>query len=208
MNLSKNRKIAAGLATVATAATLTVGGVFAAFTDTSVTAPQTITAGNVTIALADGADSTPPVKFTQDISALAPGDNVYRALTIKNVGNLNMATLGMTAASTPSNALVTTAPASGLGVSIDSCSQPWTVGSPTAAPTCGGTTTTVKAATSLSGLTTNTPITGSVLTAGGAAHLMFRYNLASAATDAFENLSTNVTYTFSGTQRAGTTNTQ
>lgn len=208
MSMNKTRKIAAGLAAVAAAGSLMVGGVFAAFTDTAVTAPQTIGAGTVSLALADSSNATPPVKFTQTISAIAPGDIAYRALTVTNNGTLNMASVGMTSSATPSNLLTTTTPASGLGVTIDMCSQAWTIGSPTAAPTCGGTTTPVKTITDIAGLAASTNISGSVLTAGGSAYLMFKYEMNASAGDALEGLSTDVTYTFNATQRTAVTSTQ
>ena len=208
MSLSKNRKIASGVAALAVAGPLLVGGVYAAFTDTKPTTTQTINTGTVVLSLADGADATPPAKFTQTISKMAGGDVVYRALTVKNLGNLDLGSLSMTAAAAPANALTSTAPSAGLGVTVRACPVAWTIVDATTAPTCASGETVVKTATNLDGYAAPTAVTGPVLTAGGNAHLMFEYAMDYSVANTLQDLSTDVTYTFTGTQRAGVVSTQ
>lgn len=176
-------------------------GAFATFTSSASGGPQTISTGTVTIAL--GATGGSTNRLTVNASGVAPGDTISRSVDLTNSGSLNLAsaTLGMTA--TTSSALDTDA-TNGLQVTVKSCSVAWTESGPPYTYTCSGTTTTLVSTGAVSALKTTpaslTPL--NALTAGGTDHLEVILTLPSAAPNSFQNLSSTVTYDFTGTQRA------
>jgi spore coat-associated protein N len=187
---------------------LTGAGVFAALTATA-TGTSSVTSGTLLMTLtADGTSSGLP----ETVTNMAPGDvyNVY--VNLNNTGTLASAA-GMTlaASASPSNALTNGSVAGeGLDVAITQCSVAWSAGS------CGGTATTILAATALSSL--GTPVSLSNVPAlaastGSLAHLQFQLTLNGTETSTngtlpaqtIQGLSTTVTWTFTELQRAGTT---
>ena len=183
------------------AAALAGPGAFATFTSAATGGPQTITTGTVTIVL--GATGASTNRLNVNASGVAPGDTIQRSVDLSNSGSLNLAsiTLGITAS--PSSTLDTDA-TNGLQTTIQSCSVAWTEAGPPYTYTCSGTKTTVLTSTAVSSLEGSasglTPL--SSLSAGGTDHLVVTLTLPTTAPNAFQNLSSTLSYNFTGTQRA------
>ncbi|HEX5266759.1 MAG TPA: hypothetical protein VFW24_08290, partial [Acidimicrobiales bacterium] len=112
-------------------------------------------------------------------------------------------TLGITAS--PSSSLDTDT-TNGLQTTVQSCSVAWTEGgvAPAYTYSCSGTTTTVMSSTSVAALESSassvTPL--NALTAAGSDHLLVTLTLPTTAPNSFQSLSSTLTYTFTGIQRA------
>ena len=215
------RRIALTLAIVVAGTGMIVGEAFATFTDTTSAGPQTITSGKVVLAVGPTNDST--IAATD----IAPGDTIPREVDVNSTAaTLNDATITLGISASPSSLLDTDA-VNGLQVQVQTCSVAWTrVAGPPPTYSCGGTTVTVLATTPVKTLETTpanlTPLNS--LTAGGQDYVVMTLSLPSAApgniglvptlcsgtaggTAATENLegcSSTLTYTFTATQRAGT----
>jgi len=186
-------------------------------------------AGNLYLTV-PGAGSTNRMALTVDGLYPAALDNSTpwreRVVDVTNAGNLNLATYSITSQASASNAL-TNQTGQGLLMIVDECSNTWTEGGTVAEPTytCGGggsradvlgcatcgTSGTpvdydVGNGTSATTYTTNgSPALANISTTAAAVnHLRFRFKLAWNAPSGAQGLSVNVTFTFDGTQRAGT----
>ena len=183
------------------AAALAGHGAFATFTSAATGGPQSITTGTVTLVL--GATGAQTNRLTVNATGVAAGDTIQRSVDVTNSGSLNMASITLGLSASPTTLLDTDA-TNGLQTTIKSCSVAWTESGPPYTYTCSGTTTTVLASTSVSGLKATpvslTPLNS--LTAGQTDHLVVTLTLPSTADDTFENLTSTLTYTFTGTQRA------
>lgn len=180
-------------------------GGFASFTGTTNQA-TTLATGSVTL----GFGTTN--NLGTGASNIAPGDTIARTVDLSNTGTLNLSAVTFQVSDTNTapgaTALVTDA-TNGFQVVVQACSVAWTAGSP---PTCSGTTTSVLASTSVSsiclggnGCTGTTPATLSgltSLTSGNTDHLLVTFTLPTTAPNTDQSLSDNLTYTFTGTQRA------
>lgn len=119
-----------------------------------------------------------------------------------------MASTSFTVTATTSSALNTSA-TMGLTVKIDKCSVAW-VETGAVAPftyTCGGTTTSVLAATPLATAIATPPVitTGlASLAAAGSDNLVMTFTLPAGADNTMQGLSSALSMTFTGTQRAAT----
>jgi predicted ribosomally synthesized peptide with SipW-like signal peptide len=196
---SRGRKLLATAAILGAAASISGLGTFATFTS-STSASHTISSGTVAIAL--GATGASTNRLNIDANAIAPGDTIQRSVDLINQGTLNLASVTLTTAATTSSVLDTDS-TYGLQMVIDKCSVAWTEAGPPYTYTCGGATSTVlstraviQSAVSLSNL-------GST-TAGATDHLRVTLTLPNTAGNAFQNKSSTVQYTFTGTQRAAT----
>jgi hypothetical protein len=189
------------LASLTLGATLAGTGVLATWTATT-SAGNTLAAGTVLVALGNTGASTN--RLTVNASGLVPGDTVQRSFDISNTGSQDLASVALTTTPSPSS-LLDTDTTHGLQMVVDRCSVAWTEsGSPPAFTySCSGSTTTVISSRPViqSGLTMNGL---SALTAGGTDHLRLTLTFPSTAGSSFQGLSSSVTYSFLGTQRAGT----
>lgn len=195
------RKVLLSLAALGAAASIAGMGTFATFTSTT-SASQTIASGTVTIAL--GATGASTNRLTVNASALVPGDTVQRSFDLSNTGNENLASVALTTTASPSSLLDTDA-TNGLQMVIDKCSVAWVEAgtSPAFTYTCAGTTTTI--ITSRAVIGSSLSMAGlAALTSGGTDRLRLTLTLPSAAGNTFQGLSSTVTYSFVGTQRAAT----
>jgi predicted ribosomally synthesized peptide with SipW-like signal peptide len=196
------RKLLWSLAAIGAAASIAGLGTYATFTSTT-TAAQTISSGTVAIAL--GSAGTATNRLTIAASGLVPGDTIQRAVDLSNAaGNQNLAsvTLGTTASPT---SLLDSDVTNGLQMVVDKCSVAWTEAgtSPAFTYTCSGTTTVVLASVPIIGSArTLSPL--SSLTANNTDHLRVTLTFPTAAPNTFQTLSSTITYTFTGTQRAAT----
>jgi spore coat-associated protein N len=183
-------------------ALLLVGlGAFATFTSTT-SASNSVTTGTVTIAL--GATGASTNRLNVNATAVAPGDTIQRSFDLINQGTLDLASITLTTNATTSSLLDTDA-TNGLQMAIDKCSVPWTESgsSPAFTYSCSGSTSTVLAQRAVIGSNLSLSNLGS-LTAGVTDHLRLTLTLPSSADNSFQNLTSTIQYSFTGTQRAAT----
>jgi spore coat-associated protein N len=196
---SRGRKLLATAAILGAAASISGLGTFATFTS-STSASHTVSSGTVTIAL--GATGASTNRLNVDATAIAPGDTIQRSVDLINQGTLNLASVALTTAATTSSVLDTDG-TNGLQMVIDKCSAAWTESGPPYTYTCSGSTSSV--------LSTRAVIQSGValsnlgsLTAGATDHLRVTLTLPSGAGNSFQNKSSTIQYTFTGTQRTAT----
>ena len=198
---AQRRKLLVSLAVISAAASIAGLGTFATFTS-STSASQSVSLGTVTIAL--GATGASTNRLTVGASNIAPGDTIQRSVDLIDSGSIDLASITLTTNATSSSLLDTDA-TNGLQMVIDRCSNAWTEGgtAPAYTYTCSGATSTVLASRAIIG--TNLALSNlSALTNGVTDHLRVTLSFPSAAPNSFQNQSSTVQYTFTGTQRAGT----
>jgi spore coat-associated protein N len=198
-NLTK--KVLLSLGALGLAGSIAGLGTFATFTSTT-SASQTVASGTVTIALGSTGASTN--RLTVNASGIVPGDTMQRSFDLTNSGSQNLASVSLTTTASPSSLLDTDA-TNGLQMVIDKCSVAWTEAgsSPAFTYTCGGTTSSVVASRAVIGSSIAMSNLGST-TAGATDHLRLTLTFPSAAGNTFQGLSSTISYSFSGTQRAAT----
>jgi spore coat-associated protein N len=187
-------KVIASIAVLCAAAAIAGLGTFATFTSSTSTS-HTIASG--TLSLTSG----PTNRLGTGASLIAAGDSMQRAIDLNYAGSISFASATLTTSASPSSALDTDA-TDGLHVAIDKCSVAWTESGPPYTYTCGGSTSTVLASSPVIG--SNVALSNLTLTAGSTDHLRVTVTLPSTAGNTFQNLSSTVGYTFTGVQRAGT----
>jgi len=187
-------KVIATIAVLGAAAAIAGLGTFATFTSSTSTS-HTIASG--TLSLTSG----PVNRLGTGASLIAAGDSMQRAIDLNYAGSVDMGSATLTTSASPSSALDTDT-TDGLHLAIDKCSVAWTESGPPYTYTCGGSVSTVLASQPLIG--SNVALSNLTLTAGTTDHLRVTVTLPSTAGNAFQNLSSTVGYTFTGVQRAGT----
>jgi spore coat-associated protein N len=195
------KKLLLSAATLGTAASIAGLGTFATFSGTA-TANHTVGSGTLSLVL--GATGASTNRLNVNASNIAAGDTIQRSFDLTSGGTLNMASVNLTTAATTSSKLDTD-PTNGLQMVIDKCSAAWTESGTAPAYTysCGGTTTSVLVSRAVIGSTIALSNLG-VLTGGATDHLRLTLTLPSAADSTFEGLTSTISYTFSGVQRAAT----
>ena len=197
--ISITQKLLATTAVIGAAASIAGLATYATFTSTTSTS-NTISSGTVTIAL--GATGASTNRLNIGASAVAPGDTIQRSVDLSNSGSLDLASVTLTTSASPSSLLDTDA-TNGLQMVIDKCSQAWTESGPPYTYTCGGATSSVLASRAVIG--TSMALSNlSSTTAGATDHLRVTLTLPSGAGNSFQNLSSTLTYAFTGTQRTAT----
>lgn len=188
-------KILASVALVGTAAAVAGMGTYGAFTGSTTTVDQSVTAGTVVI------DLTDPGTLSVPVTDLLPGDAVEKFATLSNTGDSDLNTVTLTV-STATPSLLTTDATDGLQLTIDACSVAWTAVA-NAADTCSGTETSVLASGAVIGA--DKALGGlSALTSGSADHLKITTSLPAAADNDFQGAASTIDFTFNATQRTGT----
>lgn len=199
---------------------LTTSGVWAALSATADNSgnPLATSTGTLSLTLtANGAGigttttTTPAVTgaAAAAISAMAPGDTVYRFINLTNGGTLPALGMSMTVTGTGANALTNTA--NGLAVAVDLCSVAWT-GVTSQPGTCSGTTTNPVASTPINTFSSQAVIGPAVAIAPAeVTYARIKISLP-AGTEVTSNgqlpggsiqgLSTNLTFIFTEQQRA------
>jgi predicted ribosomally synthesized peptide with SipW-like signal peptide len=183
-------------------ALLLVGlGAYATFTSTT-SQSHSVTTGTVTIAL--GATGASTNRLNVNASGVAPGDTIQRSFDLIDQGSLNLASITLTTTATASSLLDTDA-TNGLQMVIDRCSLAWTEAgtAPAYTYTCSGTTSSVLASRALIGSNLALSNLGA-LTAGATDHLHMTLTLPASADNTFQNLTSTIQFSFTGTQRAAT----
>jgi len=198
---AQRRKLLVSLAVISAAASIAGLGTFATFTS-STSASQSVSSGTVTIAL--GATGASTNRLTVGASNIAPGDTIQRSVDLIDSGSIDLASITLTTNATTSSLLDTDA-TNGLQMVIDRCSNAWTEGgtAPAYTYTCSGATSSVLASRAVVG--SNLTLSSlAALTNGVTDHLRVTLSFPSAAPNSFQNQSSTIQYTFTGTQRAGT----
>jgi len=198
------KKLVATLALLSAAAAVAGLGTYATFTSTTSATQSALTTGVVQIGL--GA-AGPANRLTLGASGILPGDTMQRAVDLSNTasaGNDALASITLTTTASPSSALDTDT-TNGLQMTIDSCSQAWTESgtSPAYTYTCGGTTKSVLASRAVIGANLALSNLASLASAT-TDHLRVTLSLPQTAPNSMQNISDQLTFAFTGTQRAGT----
>lgn len=197
---ARTTKLLASLAVLGAAASIAGLGTYATFTS-SASASHTVSSGTVTIAL--GAVG-PANRLTVGASNVAAGDTIQRAFDLSNSGTIDLASFTFSTSASPSS-LLDTDTTNGLQMVIDKCSVAWTEAGPPYTYTCSGSTSSVVASRAVIGSNISMSNVSDLLTAGtGPDHLRLTLTLPSGAGNTLESLSSTITYTFTGTQRAAT----
>jgi spore coat-associated protein N len=187
------RKILLSLAALGATASIAGLGTFATFTSSTSTS-NTIASGTLSL-------TAPFSRLGTGASPIAPGDTMQRAIDLSYSGTLSFASATLTTSASPSSLLDTDA-TNGLQIAIDKCSQAWTEAGPPYTYTCGGSTSAVLASRALLG--SGVALSNLTLTAGSTDHLRVTLTFPSGAGNTLQNQSSTVSYTFTGSQRAGT----
>lgn len=190
-------KVFGSVAVLGVAASIAGLGTFASFTS-STSASQSISSGTVSIAL--GA-SGPANRLSVAATNLVPGDTVQRAVDLTSNSSDPLGSVALQTSASPSNALTTDS--NGLTVKVDKCSVAWTESGPPYTYTCGGTTSSVLTTTQ-AGNTSSLSNLAALSSGSSTDYLLVTLSLPSGAGNALQGLSTTITYTFNGTQRAAT----
>ena len=200
-HLSIWQKLLLSVVIVGAAASVGSLGTFASFTS-STSASGTPATGTVTIAL--GATGASTNRLNIGATNVAPGDTLQRSFDLTNSGSIDLASVTLTTSASPSSLLDTDA-TNGLQMVVERCSVAWTEGgvAPAYTYTCGGSTTTVLASRAVIGSTIALSSLAS-LTAGLTDRLRLTLTLPGTAGNTFQNISSTITYAFTGTQRAAT----
>jgi hypothetical protein len=196
---STGAKILASAALVTAAAGAAGLGTFGSFTSAT-SASESVATGTVAINL--GASGTADNRLSVAASGIVPGDTVQRAVTLTNGGTGDLAAVVLTTAATTSSKLDTDT-TNGLQLKIDSCSKAWTEAgtAPAYTYTCSGVTSSVLASRPVVG--SNLGLSGlTALTAGKSDYLVVTLSFPTAADNTFQNQSSVIGFTFTGTQRA------
>ena len=199
--LTRGQKITTSIALLLLAAALAGIGAYATFTD-SASASHTVTTGTVAIDL--GATGSSTNRLNVDASAVAPGDTIQRSFDLINSGSLNLSGISLTTNATTTSLLDTDA-TDGLQMVIQRCSNAWTESgsSPAFNYTCSGSTSSVVASRAVIG--NNISLSNLTVTSAGATdHLRLTLSLPTTAGNSFQGVTSTISYTFTGTQRAGT----
>jgi spore coat-associated protein N len=190
---SSGRKLLLSIAAVGAAASIAGFGTFATFTS-STSASHTIASGTLSL-------TAPFSRLGTGASTIAAGDTMQRAIDLSYSGTINFGSATLTTSATSSSGLDTDA-VNGLQIAIDKCSQAWTESGPPYTYTCGGSTSTVLASRALIG--SSIALSNLTLTAGATDHLRVTVTLPGSAGNSLQNLSSTISYTFTGVQRAAT----
>lgn len=207
------KKVLLSLAAAGTAASMAGLGTFATFTS-STDASEAISSGTVAITL--GAAGSEANRLTIGATGVVPGDSLQRRVKLTNAeGNENLASIVLTTVDTTDpDTVLTTDATNGLQMKIEKCggalgwqesaSTPYTYTCDEA--TAGddvGARTTVLARRAIVGSSLALS-SMSALTAGNTDDMVVTVDLPTTADDTFQGKSATIQYTFTGTQRNGT----
>jgi spore coat-associated protein N len=198
---SRREKLVLTLALLLMCGAVASFGAFALFT-TSASATHTVSSGTVEIEL--GATGASTNRLNVDATGIVPGDTIQRGVDLINDGEA-LSSITLTTSANPTSLLDADA-VNGLQMVIERCSTAWTEGgaAPAYTYTCAGTTSTVVATRAVVG--TNLALANLTTPDGGGLtdHLRVTLSFPTTAGNTFQGLSSTITYTFTGTQRAGT----
>lgn len=184
-------RIAGSVAVAATAAAVAGLGTFGTFTSSTNPTPVAIQDGTVSIDLTAGDGSASvPLSFS-----VSPGSSTTRNINLVNDGSAALQSISLATVATTSSILDTDA-VNGVQMQVDDCSVAWAGDG-----TCSGVQRTVLASGPAVRTVTLTNPFG--LAAGATDHLAVTLALPASAGDAFQQQSSALSLTFTGTQRDG-----
>jgi predicted ribosomally synthesized peptide with SipW-like signal peptide len=193
------KRTLATLAIITAAASVAGLGTFATFTS-STSASHTVSAGSVSVAL--GAVG-PANRLTVGATGILPGDTLQRAVDLTNngvAGSDNLSSITLTT-SVGTSTLLDSDVTNGLQMVIDKCTVGWVESAAPYTYTCPGTLTNVLASRAVIG--SNIALSGlGSTTTGSTDKLRVTLTLPGAAPNTMQGLSSTLTYTFVGSQRA------
>ncbi|MFN8015823.1 MAG: TasA family protein [Acidimicrobiia bacterium] len=205
-------RIGMSIAFVSLTLSVSAIGAYSTFTGTSDTSSSNPSYSTCTVTLAAITPNAANNRLTLGATALVPGDTMQRTVNVKNTGSsclnsstpVKLTTKASGCVGTCSSSLLDTDATNGLQVVIDKCSVAWTESgtSPAYTYTCGGTTTSVLASTSL--IQTNATLNNLVGTANTDNFLRVTLTLPSGAGNTFQGLTSQVEFAFVAQQRAAT----
>jgi hypothetical protein len=190
-------------------AALISSSVFAALTASATnTSGGSVTSGTLKLTQAASGVSGITGGFETAIEGLAPTDTVNRYVILSNPGTLNSSAMTLGAAG---SGLLATDATKGLQVVVKQCSTAYP-----SSGTCGGTETTILNSTSVASLATPAALSlqSGALNSGATTHLKIAISLPASSEvttngvlpgGTIQGLTTAITWTFTQTQRAGTT---
>jgi len=175
---------------------------YASFT-ASASYNQAVGTGTMALTLANETSAT--TNYNLSGSALAPGDTMQRGMLLTFGGTVAAGDLKLSASDSSPTAL-DDGTANGLTLTIEACSQKWDETTSGGIPTfaCGGSQSTVMAATSVRTLIQTPQTLTTNLNLGGANHLRLTWALPAAADNTFQGLSNTIALTLTSDQRAAT----
>ncbi|QXG75330.1 hypothetical protein KUM42_16070 [Modestobacter sp. L9-4] len=195
------RKVLGSLAIVGAAAGVAGMGTFGTFTDSTAPLAASVSSGVLSLDLtAVGGSATLP---TMSVTNFVPGDSVSRPVELVNSGDTGLGFVSMVSTASTSS-ILDTDKVNGLQLNVQGCSSAWT------AATNAGVTTyscTPGAVSFFAGpaVTAGTNLTGlQSLNARSTDHLLITVALPTTADNAFQNKSSALSISFTGTQKTGT----
>jgi hypothetical protein len=190
-------KLVASAGVLASAAAVAGLATFGTFTDSTTPISTEVSTGTVSIDL-----SQPGVTIPVSTSGFVPGDSMSRAIDLRNDGSTELGQVSLAVAATTPSAL-TTDTTNGLRLTVNSCSDPWVESGTAAAPTytCTGGFDTLYAGRVV--MDQALPALAS-LEPHQVDHLLLTISLPTKAGNTFQDLSSTLSLTFTGTQRGGT----
>ncbi|MEU2351137.1 TasA family protein [Modestobacter sp. NPDC049651] len=193
------RKIVGSLGILGAAAAVAGLGTFGTFTDSTTPVDATVATGTLSIDL-NAANSTASLPLSA--AGFVPGDTVSRTYDLANTGNLAFSGITLDTAATKSSVLDTDR-TNGLQLKVQSCASAWTETKTATGATYACST---APASVFAGPAVGFSQLGQLasLAPGGTDHLLFSLSLPTSADNNFQDKSSTLRLTFSGTQAAGT----
>jgi hypothetical protein len=191
------RRIVASFGVLGAAVAVAGLGTFGSFTDSTTPIATEVATGTVSIDVTQQGATIPVTT-----NGFVAGDSMSRAVDLVNDGSAALSQVSLASTATVPSILTTDA-TNGLQLAVKSCTVPWTQGGTAPSPTytCAGGSSTLYSGRAVM----NNPLPGGAsLAAGGVDHLLLTVNLPASAGNTFQNQSSTLGLTFTGTQRTGT----
>ena len=192
------RKVLGSLGVIGAAAAVAGLGTFGSFTDSTTPLNASVTSGTLSLDL-NNTNSTASLPMTA--ASFVPGDSISRSIDLVNSGDLGFSSISMVTTATTSS-LLDTDKTNGLQLSLASCPVAWTetVVNKVATYSCANPTTLANGPAVAS---TTLPTLAS-LAAKGTDHLVVTLSLPGTAGNDFQNKTSALTVSFTGSQKTGT----
>jgi hypothetical protein len=189
-------RLVGSLGVLATAAVVAGITTFGTFTDSTTPVDATVDTGVLSIELSGAVNNATVPAVT---GGLLPGDTQATPFDLWNAGTVDWSSVTFQSWATGSS-LLDTNTANGLQLTLQSCTQSWAVAGP-GSYSCPG-----QVATFYSGpIIMQTALANAgTLRAGGVDHLLATVALPQAAGNEFKGQVSNLSFTFTATQRPGT----
>jgi hypothetical protein len=196
------RKVLGSLAIVGAAAGVAGMGTFGSFTDSTAPLAASVNSANLSLDLtAVGGTATSPLPG-MTVAGFVPGDSISRPVELVNSGDTAFGSINIQSTSSTSN-LLTTDATNGLQLNVKSCPVVWTAATNAAGVTtysCTGATDVVNGPVLVQGSLANVKS----LASKGVDHLLVTVSLPTSADNTFQNLKSDLSINFVGTQKTGT----